>query len=194
MISLDAGWARMMRGGTFPEYKAILIALYEMSGGPKLLDLGTGEAHVTKNLQADYVDLVLRPTAPGKTMQFDIREAPNKLGKFKYNLLLMSDVIEHLLPEDANVLLDAMEANCGSTAIFTPVGPYKLNPTSTDPDAHKSAWTPEQFWSAGWEVLEMPTFHRFEGGEILGAFWAWQFRSSPTPSAEAVLEKAGISL
>jgi hypothetical protein len=194
MIDTTPGWARMMKGGDFAEHKAILTALYEMAGGPKALDLGTGEAHVTKNFECDHVDLVIRPTAPGKTMQFDIRDAPKKLWRFNYNLLILTDVIEHLLPEDGADLLTAMEKNCGATAIFTPVGPYKLDPTSKDPDAHKSAWTPEQFWMAGWEIIEMPTYHRFEGGNILGAFWAFQFRNSLTPTAEAVLTKAGLSL
>ena len=194
MIDQTLGWARVNRAGEFEEYKAFFLALYELAGGPKMLDLGTGEAHVTKHLECDHVDLVLRPTAPGKTMQFDIREAPKKLAKFRYNLVLMSDVIEHLLPDDACTLLDGLEANCGATVIFTPVGPYKLDPTSTDPDAHKSAWYPEQFFNAGWEVMEYPSYHRFEGGQILGAFFAWQFRNSLTPSAEEVCHKAGLSL
>jgi hypothetical protein len=194
MISADPGWARIMRGGSFEEYKAILTALYHMAGGPKMLDLGVGEGHVTKHFEADYADLVIRPTAPAKTIKMDIRDAPKRFAKFRYNLLLMSDVIEHMLPHDAMGLMEDMQKICSATCIFTPVGPWKLDPTSTDPDAHKSGWTPEQFWMAGWEILEMPTYHRFEGGEILGSFFAWQFRDSITPSAESVLHKAGLEL
>lgn len=196
MLDQTPGWARITKPGDFPEYKAILTAIYEMAGGPKSLDLGCGEAHVTKGFDSDYVDLVVRPTAPGKTMCFDIREAPQRLARvpFRYNLLIMSDVIEHLEPGDAVRLLDGMEAICHATFIFTPVGPYKLDPKATDPDSHKSAWYPEQFWNGGWEVLEYPAYHRFSGGQILGAFFAWQFRQAPTPPAEAVLQAAGIEL
>jgi hypothetical protein len=193
-VSLDPGWARMNRKNDFPEHKAILTALYELAGGPRMLDLGTGEAHITKNFEGDYVDLVIRPTAPGKTIRDDIRNAPKRFAGFKYNLLIMGDSLEHLTQSDGADLLEDMEKICGATAIFTPVGPWKLNPEATDPDSHKSAWTPEMFWFSGWEVLEMPTCHRFEGGEFLGAFWAWQFRNAVTPPAEAVLQHAGLDL
>lgn len=190
----EPGWARCSKPGDFSEYKALLVALYNLAGGPKALDLGCGEAHVTKDLECDYVDLVLRPTAPGKTMQFDIREAPKKLAKFHYNLLIMTDVIEHLTCPDGFDLLDGMEKICGATVIFTPVGPWRIKPDSTHVDEHKSAWWPEAFWLKGWEVIEFPRYHRFEGGEELGAFFSWQFRDRITPSAEEVCNRANLSL
>ena len=194
MIDTGLSWARIMRKGDFPEHKSLLTALYRLAGGGRMLDLGVGEGHVTKNFQGDYVDAVVRPTAPAKTIRDDIRNAPKRFATFQYDLLIMTDVIEHLTQDDGVALLEGMERICGATVIFTPVGPYRLDPKATHPDDHKSAWYPEQFYSAGWEVLEYPTYHRFEGGEILGAFWAWQFRDSTTPSAEAVLQSAGIPL
>jgi hypothetical protein len=191
---IEPGWARINRPMPHEEYKAILTALYEIAGGPKLLDLGVGEGHVTKDFDADYVDLVVRPTAPAKTIKDDIRNAPKRFARFHYNSFLMSDVIEHLTVGDALTLLEGMESVSSCTFIFTPVGPYHIQPQATDPDSHKSAWWPEVFWMKGWEVLEIPAFHRFPNGEILGAFWAWQFRDTIAPNAEEVCHRAGLSL
>ena len=194
MISARPGFARSSKPGCFEEYKAVLTAIWTAAGGNPVVDLGCGEAHVTKHFDGIYVDLIVRPTAPGKTMRFDIREAPARLAPFRYNLMVMSDVIEHLLPEDALALLKGMERICAAQFIFTPIGPFKMDPEATDPDSHKSAWYPEQFWEAGWEVLAYDAYHHFEGGQILGAFFAWKFRDTPTPPAEAVLQMAGIEL
>lgn len=193
-VSLDPGWARIGRKSDFPEHKAFLTAIYNLAGGPRMLDLGCGEAHVTKNFDGDYVDLVVRGAAPGKTIKDDIRNAPKRFSKFHYNLLILTDVLEHLTQFDGAELISKMEPICAATVIFTPVGPWELDPEATDPDAHKSAWTPEQFWMNGWEILEIPACHRWNDGSTLGAFWAWQFRNSYTPPAEAVLQAAGMEL
>lgn len=194
MISTKPSWARTTRPGTFEEYKAILTAIYDCAGGNPIVDLGCGEAHVTKHWDGVYVDLVVRPTAPGKTMQFDIREAPQRLAKFQYNLLVMSDVIEHLTAEDGIELVEGMDGICKARFIFTPIGPCWMNDKATDPDTHKSAWYPEQFWNDGWEVLAYDAYHRWDGGGILGAFFAWKFRDANTPPAEAILQMAGLEL
>ena len=165
MISARPGFARSSKPGCFEEYKAVLTAIWTAAGGNPVVDLGCGEAHVTKHFDGIYVDL-----------------------------MVMSDVIEHLLPEDALALLKGMERICAAQFIFTPIGPFKMDPEATDPDSHKSAWYPEQFWEAGWEVLAYDAYHHFEGGQILGAFFAWKFRDTPTPPAEAVLQMAGIEL
>lgn len=194
MICATPGWGRTTRPGSFEEYKAILTAIWKMAGGNPILDLGVGEGHVTKDFDGVYVDLVIRPTAPGKTMQFDIRDAPEKLKGHEFNLMVLSDVLEHLEPEDGVLLLDRMMKLCKARFVFTPIGPFRLQPGATDPDSHKSAWYPEQFWDDGWEVLAYDAYHRFEGGQILGAFFAWQFTHMPTPTAEAVLQMAGLEL
>ena len=192
--SKDPGWARIGKKSDFPEHKAILTAIYQLAGGPRMLDLGCGEAHVTKGFDGDYVDLVVRPTAPGKTIRDDIRNAPKRFAKFHYNLLVMTDSIEHLTQDDGAELLHKMEPICAATAIFTPVGPCHMDEKATDPDTHKSAWTPEQFWMQGWEIIEIPCCHRYDDGTMLGAFWAFQFRNTDTPTAEAVLHAAAIDL
>lgn len=196
MISERKGFVRSTAPGTFADYKAILEAIYELAGRGACLDLGTGESHVTKNFDRDslLVDLVVRPNPHLPVLEMDIRDVPLKFSHRRFNLMLMSDVIEHLHDADARRLITGASAICGAIAIFTPVGPFKLNPEATDPDSHKSAWTPEQFWAEGWEVWEWPCFHHFEGGRILGAFWAWKFIQGVTPPVEAVAQMAGVDL
>jgi hypothetical protein len=194
VISTRTGFARSSKPGCFEEYKAILTAIWQLAGGNPIVDLGCGEAHVTKHFDGIYVDLVVRPTAPAKTMQFDITEAPSRLRNFSYNLMVLSDTIEHLKPEGGAALLEGMDRLCRAQFVFTPIGPFILAPDATDPDSHKSAWYPEQFWEDGWEVLAYDAYHHFEGGRILGAFFAWKFRDTPTPPVEAVLQMAGIEL
>ena len=182
------------RPGCFEDYKAILTAIYNLAGGNPILDLGTGEAHVTKHWDGVYVDLVIRPTSPGKTMQFDILDAPERLKGHSYNLMVMSDVIEHLKKFDGQQLLDRLDILCKAMFVFTPIGPYWMEPNATHPDAHKSSWLPAEFEQQGWEVLAMPRYHVFAGSEILGAFFAWKFRDTVNPSVDQVLKLAGIEV
>lgn len=194
MTRAQQGWGRSMAAGDFEVYKRFLEVIYTLSGRGKALDLGVGEGHVTRHWDADYVDLVIRETAPAKTMKFDIRDAPKRLAQFHYNLCVMTDVVEHLRPLDLNILLASLHYLCDATVIFTPSGPYRLKPESEHPDDHKSAWWPEQFYLAGWEVFEWPTYHRFPNGEILGAFFAWKFNAydRETPDWQTVSSMAGI--
>lgn len=180
--------------GCFEDFKAILIAVWELAGFDPVLDLGCGEAHVTKNFNGVYVDLVLRPTSPAKTMQFDMLDAPERLKAHHYNLLVMADSLEHVRKFDGEQLLQRMDLLCGAMFVFTPIGPYWCEPTATHPDAHKSAWMPKEFDDAGWEVLAYPRYHIFAGNDTLGAFFAWKFRDKPNPSVAEVLKLARLTL
>ena len=180
------------RPGCFEDYRAILTAIYQMAGGNPILDLGCGEAHVTKHWDGVYMDLTIRPTSPGKTIKADILDAPKLLAGFRYNLMVMSDVIEHLRMPVARKLLTQLEHICGAQFIFTPMGPFLIDADSLHPDAHKSGWFPEDFTANGWQVLAQPRYHIFSGDNILGAFYAWKFRDRPTPSVQEVLLAAGL--
>lgn len=182
------------RPGCFEEYRDILMAVWKLAGGNPIVDLGVGEGHVTKHMDGVYVDLVVRPTSPAKTMNFDLRDAPERLKVHKFNLMVMSDVIEHLRKFDGQQVLDRMDILCKAMFVFTPIGPYHTDPSQTHPDAHKSAWFPKEFTDAGWVVLSYPRYHIFAGNEVLGAFFAWKFRDEVTPSVKTVLELAGVKL
>lgn len=182
------------RPGCFEDFKAILTAVWGRAGKNPTLDLGCGEAHVTKHFDGVYVDIVPRPTQPGKTMHFDILDAPERLKEFRFKLLVMADVIEHLKKFDGQQLLDRMALTCDAMFIFTPIGPYWTEANATHPDAHKSAWFPKGFDDAGWEVLAYNRYHIFSGSETLGAFFAWKFNHEPNPSVAEILRIAGITL
>lgn len=198
MISQVQCWPRIHRKGDFPEYKAILTSLFQHAGGRSCLDLGCGEAHVTQNFAgAVLVDSVVRqnPRVPviahDMTTWMDIPSLQHR----RFDLLFMGDSIEHLRRQSALDLLTDSQRYCRAMAIFTPVGPWHMDEESTDPDAHKSAWHPEEFSAAGWSVVEYPSYHRYEAGEQLGAFWAWSWMAGArTPTPEEIYAHAGVSL
>lgn len=194
MISNQLGFTRRRYAGDFAEHKAILTAIYDLAGRGDMIDLGCGAAHVTKNFRGVLVDEVVQQNPNLPVAKMDLRNAPDHFQGRDFNLLVMTDVLEHLTDKDARKLLDEMDLLCRAMVIFTPVGPWLMDPKSTHPDVHKSAWTPEQFWADGWEVLEYPTYHRYEGGQFLGAFWAWKFRDKITPTVDDVFYKAGIDV
>lgn len=186
-------WIRTRRAGTFEEYRRILEVLFKLSGGTSCIDLGCGEAHVTQHFPNTLlVDLVPRLNPKLPVAQWDMREAPLKLDRQTFDLMLMADSIEHLSKEDGTRLLQGMRFHSKLQVVFVPLGPWKVDSESLHPDSHKSAWHPEEFRDQGWEVWEWPTYHRFEGGEILGAFWAWHGR--PNPFVSEVAKLANVEL
>ena len=180
----------------FEEFGKILNAIYDLAGRGAAVDLGCGEAHVTKSWgMCTLIDLVARPYV-GRTMeQMDIRWGPElfRRDNRRFNLTVMTDVIEHLLPDDALKLLADLEPFTKATVIFTPCGPWRMEPTATDPDSHKSSWVPGDFAAKAWTVWEWPSFHGPVDGQILGAFWAWRFRDGQ-PTVQAVAERAGVAI
>ena len=197
MYLSDESWARDCRLDAPQSYKKILEAIYGLAGWGAAIDLGCGEAHVTRHWPKCALIDSVRREIPGRWIeQMDMRDVPAMLRdeKRRVDLMVMTDSIEHLLHCDAVKLLDDMERFCKAMVIFTPVGPYNLDEKAKHPDAHKSAWVPEQFWVSDWEIIECPVYHRFDGGCILGAFWAWKWMDGNTPTAEAVLAKAGVTL
>lgn len=184
-----------MRSGDSDEYRRILNALYQMAGGGAAVDLGCGEAHVTKNWRkCRLIDLVLRPSvieAGREIDQIDICLAPAMFASqhCRFDLCLMADSIEHLTKQEGDKVIVEMIKISNAVAIFTPVGPFCMDAKATHPDTHKSAWWPRDFYEAGWAVWEFPIYHSSE----LGAFWAWKFRDK-TPSATEISERAGVSL
>lgn len=194
MISENPGFVRTTAAGTFETHKAILEAIYELAGRGVMIDLGCGEAHVTKNWPGFRIDAIQREHVTDIMDLRDFYKYARIVAGGDINLCVMTDSIEHLTEIDARWLLHKIEKWCNAVVIFTPCGPYRMDPTATDPDAHKSAWCPEQFWKTGWEVWEWPAYHRFDSGAILGAFWAWRFKNKPTPTVAEVAKMAGIEL
>jgi hypothetical protein len=176
----------------FEEYRNILTAIYDLAGRGAAVDLGCGEAQVTRDWgMCTLVDSVRAPQLWRTIEKMDMRQAPATFAKDnrRFNLLIMTDSIEHLTKEDGFRLLTDMAPLCKATVIFTPVGAYKMDVFSTDPDVHKSGWLPEEFERAGWSVWEWSNYH-----PDVGAFWAWKWADGKTPTVEEVAAKAGVEI
>ena len=200
---MSTDWPKTTRSGgasdtvVFEEFSRILNAVYDLAGRGPAIDLGCGEAHVTRNWgMCVLTDLVARNGIGRSVEQIDIRWVPEwfRRDNRRVNLVVMTDSIEHLTAPDATKLLYEMANLSKAMVIFTPSGPMKLDEKATDPDTHKSAWWPADFAKDGWTVWEWPNYHHFEGGEIFGAFWAWKWREGETPSVETVAAKAGVAI
>lgn len=140
-----------------------------------LLDLCCGECSATARLKweshtgVDVVDWKMRsPEVHFWEMDAlifcnDVRYAK------QYDLCICSDGIEHLDTITGWDLLEQMTRIAHLTIIFTPLGPYILNEQATHPDAHKSAWWPEELEGMGWTTQVYPNWHLGLG---IGAFFA----------------------
>lgn len=203
IISQASGWPRTHRAAgandteAFAETRAILNAFYELAGEGAAVDLGCGDAHVTREWNmCTLIDLVPRQIPSRSMVVGDMRKFPKHCeeSKQRFDLMVMLDSLEHLTANDGRQLIEGMEPHCKAMVIFTPVGPWNPEPLSTHPDTHKSSWYPERFWDAGFRVWEWPTYHRFPAGDIIGAFWAWRWRDGETPFPETVAEIAGVKI
>lgn len=186
-------WHRTRRQGSRAECHRMTDAMYRLCGGGPMIDLGCGEAPLTKDFSGVWIDSDPRIPAGvelnGTFLHADIRQAPymqlvRNLGP--YNLMAMTDVIEHLRPEDAFRLVKVMSEQCRNAFVFTPLGHLSVVPEATDPHSHKSGWWPETFWASGWQVWEWPEFHLFPNGYKHGAFFAWHMENPVTPLQLAV--------
>lgn len=186
-------WVRTLRRPETDGPKRIVRAIYEMAGGEPMIDLGCGECLLTSGLKGVFVDMDRRAGTPSDAIIADITKAPDLLGR-RFNLGIMTDVIEHLTRADGESLLKKLSYCCSAILVFTPTGPLWLS-ESPGPHAHRSGWTPEEFYVNGWNIWEWPIFHSFDEGHIHGAFWAWNFPHRPAnPTLEDVAKLAEIKL
>lgn len=185
-------WIRTFRGGTKHESVRIVRTIYQMTGGAPMLDLGCRSAQLTRRLDGAWVEVDPQPDTPPQAHIIDLRRAPEYFAGETFNLLIMTDVIEHLERLDALSLLRDMKPSTQGTLIFTPVGLFAPSITN-GPHSHRSGWSPEEFVANDYSVWEWPSFHRFENGDIRGAFWAWKLREG-TPSVFEVAERAHVKI
>lgn len=188
-------WLRTVRPGftEAPRAKAIVKAIYDLAGGEPAIDLGCGECLLTDGLQGVFMEVEPRDKTPKTAIIGDIMDAPRRFGHRTFNLMLLIDVIEHLTKDNGRALLAGMWLNCGAQLVFTPTGEMWLS-EDPGPHVHRSGWTPEEFWTEGWNIWEWPIFHAFSNWGSHGAFWAWRFKHKETPTPEAIAKLAGISL
>jgi hypothetical protein len=168
------GWTVTYRIGTREECIRIVAAFYQAAGGAPMLDLGCRSAPLTKDFNGAWMECDPQPDTPKLAIIGDIRTAPQVFKGQSFNLLIMTDVIEHLTREHALELLYNMAPLCRSALIFTPTGPWLIGEDFGNPHSHKSAWMPAEFHDDGWLIWEWPQFHHIPDGKVLGAFFAWK--------------------
>ncbi len=95
--------------------------------------------------------------------------------KIQYDILIASDFLEHLTYNDGCIFLSLIDHISEKQIIFTPIGDYMTNPEATNPDHHKSGWTPTQFNELGWGTIAISTFHPQLN---CGAFFAFKCKKN----------------
>lgn len=189
-------WPRTWRAGKEAECRAILDAVYVANGAGKILDLGCRRAQLTRHLPGVFCDVDPVADGPDNVIKLDIRTAPHHFYGQRFNMVIMTDVIEHLLRDEGEALMAGMSHLCDAMYIFTPTGPWCTS-DGTLPHEHRSGWYPEQFFNRRWHVWEWPAFHRFQDGSVHGAFFAWKKAAWTGPDGmdvKSISEHSGVPL
>lgn len=86
-----------------------------------------------------------------------------------FDVSLCLDGIEHLTVPDGQRLIAIMQLISDKQILFTPLNNFfgMSGVHNSDPDEHRSLWTPEQF--PDWITIVFPNFHKiWEGGAWYG--------------------------
>ncbi len=159
--------------GSAEVYMKVMKAICGDVRGKTMLDVCCGEIPHTDGLgfaHKTFVDIEIRGGADSNSnfIKQDCFEF-FKTNKKIYDTSIASDCIEHFRVPDALELLHQMDLCSDMQIIFTPLGPYMMEPVdSDDPHTHKSFWYPDDFH--GWSTIVFPRFHEIMN---LGAFFVW---------------------
>ncbi len=95
-----------------------------------------------------------------------------------YDVSLCLDGIEHLHKRDGYFLLDRMSAISHKSIVFTPLDPWMIDSSSSDPEAHKSLWTPYDINEKEYALMICPYWHPTLKSDIadkpVGAWFFWK--------------------
>lgn len=163
--------------GETEAYFDTLKAICGDTEGKSMMDIGAGFCPTTRKLgfgKKCFIDIVNRDLGEENVnfKQINILEMINSYPSEIVDVAISLDNIEHFYPKEAMKLLIWMMATSQKQIIFTPLGDYIKVPEqgNTDPDTHKSGWTPEDFNKMGWATITFPNFHPSLG---IGAFFSF---------------------
>lgn len=181
------------RPGEYEESHRIVRAL--LSNCHTVLDLGCGKRHQTKHIP-DTVCVDIDPSFADdpKLLVLDVLTTPKVFARWKFDAVLLSDVVEHLEKSDGLNLLRELEAITARIILFTPFGNLWVSAPgeAISPHQHRSGWLPEDLPTYTHWVW--PRFHQFPEGEEAGAFFAWKWINEPAPSPEEIAKLAGTTI
>lgn len=156
-------------------YLSILRRIIGQTEDKTLLDLCCGEMTQTRHLKFRYVLGVDVCDWPERPKEFGFVKKDVRFMEIAqtepFDVAICSDGIEHMSKPSGKLMLSDMQGWARLPIIFTPLDAYKLDPNSSDPDAHKCVWSPTEFVAMGWQTESYPEWHE----ELsIGAFFAWK--------------------
>ena len=159
--------------GNDQRFLAILNTIIGADRG-SLIDLCCHHARLTQGLsfaQKTFVDVndhSARVRA-GRFVQADVVNGSHPVFAERYDVATCLDGIEHMHKPEGWQMLKRMDALAAKQILFTPLDPWSMDPDSTDPEAHKCVWSPDEL--VGYASIVMPTYHPTLG---IGAFFFWK--------------------
>lgn len=181
-------WVTLAAGSATLHHELLTALLPSDHAGLALLDVGCGDASVTRAMpvaRRTFLDVARSPNAPEPFVEADAIEFLEGRAS-DHDLIFCLDMIEHLERPAGERLLALVTERARRLAVFfTPLGPMLINPA--DPTGHKAGWWPEEFEALGYRTWAFPRFHApWLDGMVWGAFYAWRW-VRPEPAAEARL-------
>lgn len=120
--------------------------------------------------QKVYVDVLPRILDHKEEQQFFVQMDVHEFirDEKKYSSIICSDGIEHFSKIDGIMFLNRAETKCDKIILFTPLGAHIVE-GGDNPEAHHSAWYPEE--TPGYASIVFSHYHPTLG---VGAYFFWK--------------------
>jgi len=163
-------------------YIDVLKAICGNTSDKSMCDLMCYHAPYTSQLgfnERTYVDVLDRGLDDKEEQKYFVNSDVIRFleaAEQAWDVTICSDGIEHLYLSKGKRLIELMEGLSDKQIIFTPTRDKNLVMDS-DPDSHKSSWTPDDF--EAYAIIEFPDFHptlnqgaffAFKCGKIIDEF------------------------
>lgn len=144
-------------------YLDVLRSICGDTKGKSMIDLCCNLAPYTCQLgyaERTYVDVLPRTLDDYNEIQYFIQA--NVLDYLQdktkcYDISIASDACEHFTKEDGMKLLQLMEQCSDKQILFTPLGAHMVETDNYNPEAHHSAWYPED--TPEYASIVFPNYH-----------------------------------
>lgn len=165
--------------GTGDTYEKILDAIIgQNTSDLTMIDLCCCHAPFTRNLDFStkvFIDIIEGDRGVtsdlGEFYVTDVLGIHEAVTKRKYDICFALDAIEHFSKEDGYRLLERMNSiSRRKVILFTPLGDLMVSQDYSNPDSHKSGWTPKDL--PGYAKVICPEWHEKSYGK--GAFFFWK--------------------
>lgn len=146
-------------------YLDVMRAICGDTSDKAMLDLMCHKAPYTSQLgfkERTYVDVLNRPLDNKQEQQFFVQQDVFSFlvenSDRKWDVIICSDGIEHLKKDAGHDLIFSLQFISGKHIIFTPTFDRNINPSSDDPDIHKSSWRTRDLEESH-AIIYFPDFH-----------------------------------